>query len=225
MDSKSAIVGAAIALLLIVLLGGVYALGRSGSSSGGSEAKATAVPSPASSTPAPAVASPATPTPAPPPPTEQAPPAAPVTLPDRTNCAEIRGTAYRSETERQWFIANCTTPAAAPTSRPPTAGAPTSSGCFVSTPLFDSTIYVGSPAPITARFTCNGQAVTGELMIFALSGYSSAGQLLQGACNATTNSNGYGSCSAVVPLTPGAVLVEVCVTYRGTLYCASEIYY
>ncbi|HEY4684918.1 MAG TPA: hypothetical protein VII57_02615 [Dehalococcoidia bacterium] len=224
MDSKSAIVGAAIALLLIVLLGGVYALGRSGSSSGGSEAKATAVPSPASSTPAPAVASPATPTPAPPP-TEQAPPAAPVTLPDRTNCAEIRGTAYRSETERQWFIANCTTPAAAPTSRPPTAGAPTSSGCFVSTPLFDSTIYVGSPAPITARFTCNGQAVTGELMIFALSGYSSAGQLLQGACNATTNSNGYGSCSAVVPLTPGAVLVEVCVTYRGTLYCASEIYY
>src|SRR3990172_1578951 len=162
MDSKSAIVGAAIALLLIVLLGGVYALGRSGSSSGGSEAKATAVPSPASSTPAPAVASPAT---------------------------------------------------------------PTSSGCFVSTPLFDSTIYVGSPAPITARFTCNGQAVTGELMIFALSGYSSAGQLLQGACNATTNSNGHGSCSAVGPLTPGAVLVEVCVTYRDTLYCAYEIYY
>ncbi|HXH20514.1 MAG TPA: hypothetical protein VNN10_00680 [Dehalococcoidia bacterium] len=30
------------------------------------------------------------------------------TLPNRTNCAEIRGTEYRSEAERQWFIQNCT---------------------------------------------------------------------------------------------------------------------
>ena len=28
-------------------------------------------------------------------------------LADRRNCAEIRGTDYRSESERQWFIANC----------------------------------------------------------------------------------------------------------------------
>jgi hypothetical protein len=28
-------------------------------------------------------------------------------LADRTNCAEIRGTDYRSDTERQWFLANC----------------------------------------------------------------------------------------------------------------------
>ena len=26
---------------------------------------------------------------------------------DRTSCAEIRGTDYRSESERQWFITNC----------------------------------------------------------------------------------------------------------------------
>src|SRR3972149_3684728 len=171
MDAKSSIVGAAIALLLIVLLGGVYALGRSGSSSGGSEAKATAVPPPASSPPAPAAGPPAPPRPrpprappgpplaprppAPPPPTEQAPPAAPVTLPDRTNCAEIRGTAYRSETERQWFIANCTTPTA------PAAGAPAAapSGCFVSTPLFDSAIYAGRPVPVTAVRNEPGDAV------------------------------------------------------------------
>jgi len=37
-------------------------------------------------------------------------PAARVTatrLPDRTNCAEIRGTDYRSDSERTWFLANC----------------------------------------------------------------------------------------------------------------------
>jgi hypothetical protein len=27
---------------------------------------------------------------------------------DRTSCEEIRGTDYRSNAERQWFIANCT---------------------------------------------------------------------------------------------------------------------
>jgi hypothetical protein len=26
---------------------------------------------------------------------------------DRTDCAAIRGTDYRSEAERQWFLANC----------------------------------------------------------------------------------------------------------------------
>lgn len=33
--------------------------------------------------------------------------AAPTPLPDRTNCDAIRGTDYRSETERQWFQQNC----------------------------------------------------------------------------------------------------------------------
>jgi hypothetical protein len=29
-------------------------------------------------------------------------------LPDRTSCDEIRGTQYRSVTEREFFLANCT---------------------------------------------------------------------------------------------------------------------
>ena len=38
------------------------------------------------------------------------PPAAPsvTVVADRTSCEEIRGTDYRSESERQWFITNCT---------------------------------------------------------------------------------------------------------------------
>ncbi len=53
-------------------------------------------------------------------------------LPDRTNCEEIRGTAYRSSTERQFFLANCLTqtpPTAVPTTPAPSntnSAAPTS---------------------------------------------------------------------------------------------------
>jgi hypothetical protein len=28
-------------------------------------------------------------------------------IPDRTNCDDIRGTDYRSDTEREWFLRNC----------------------------------------------------------------------------------------------------------------------
>ena len=34
-------------------------------------------------------------------------PPTPTRPPDRTSCAEIRGTDYRSEAERAWFRANC----------------------------------------------------------------------------------------------------------------------
>jgi hypothetical protein len=33
--------------------------------------------------------------------------ATPTPLRDRTTCAEVRGTDYRSDAERAWFIANC----------------------------------------------------------------------------------------------------------------------
>lgn len=53
-------------------------------------------------------------------PPAQLPPAQPLTLPDRTSCVEIRGTDYRSEAERQWFIRNCSaTPLPPPPSNPP----------------------------------------------------------------------------------------------------------
>src|SRR5262245_5548746 len=34
----------------------------------------------------------------------------PTRLPDRTSCAEIRGSDYRSEVERQFFLQNCNAP-------------------------------------------------------------------------------------------------------------------
>ena len=38
---------------------------------------------------------------------EQMPTATPSVLPDRTDCEEIRGTEYRSASERQFFLQNC----------------------------------------------------------------------------------------------------------------------
>jgi len=53
--------------------------------------------------------------------------APPTPLPDRTNCEEIRGTEYRSPTERQWYLDNCVpTPAPAGAAEPPP---PPSSAC------------------------------------------------------------------------------------------------
>ena len=48
----------------------------------------------------------AAPTPTRSPPTE---PPAPTKLPDRNDCDAVRGTDYRSPTEREWFLANCLT--------------------------------------------------------------------------------------------------------------------
>jgi hypothetical protein len=42
-------------------------------------------------------------------------------LHDRVDCSAIRGTAYRSETEHRWFLANCN-----PAPAPPTVAAPSS---------------------------------------------------------------------------------------------------
>ena len=57
----------------------------------------------------------ATPTPIPPSPTTPAPtatrlPPTPTSLPDRTTCAEIQGTEYRSDSERIWYLLNCREP-------------------------------------------------------------------------------------------------------------------
>jgi hypothetical protein len=47
------------------------------------------------------------PAPAPPPPPPPAQPAPALQASDRTSCDEIRGTAYRSDAERLWYVRNC----------------------------------------------------------------------------------------------------------------------
>jgi tetratricopeptide (TPR) repeat protein len=93
------------ALAVLATAGSVAAFALTGDSApGGSEAgdSRAAAPddSPATSAPSATV------------PTQSAGPttaAAPTALSDRTDCNQIRGTPYRSETEQQWFAANCQT--------------------------------------------------------------------------------------------------------------------
>jgi hypothetical protein len=71
----------------------------------GTEGGAAVELAPATSTPSAAQpASSASPSPSA---TTAAPPTATV-LPDRASCAAVEGTAYRSEAERVWYLANCT---------------------------------------------------------------------------------------------------------------------
>jgi predicted secreted Zn-dependent protease len=70
-------------------------------------------------------------------PASPAPEAEPITLPDRTTCDEISGTAYRSESEREFYIENCVNEAAPPSqqassSPPPLLSADSSVDCVTS---------------------------------------------------------------------------------------------
>jgi hypothetical protein len=81
-----------------------------------------------------ATVAPATATPVPPTATLEP---EPTPLPERTSCEEIRGTEYRSEQERQFFIANC-----------------------VAAPAAEATANTGGPQPAGAT-----SCPTGELLV------------------------------------------------------------
>jgi len=51
--------------------------------------------------------------------TAQPPATPPTPLPDRTDCAEIKGTDYHSSTEREWYLANCVPTPVAPEAQAP----------------------------------------------------------------------------------------------------------
>lgn len=100
---RNFLAGVAAMALVIGALGAAYALGSSGGMDESrvamatiSEATPTGIPSPSTSMPSPE-------TPIPPPPTSEP----VIQLFDRTTCAEIRGTDYRSDSERLWFVVNC----------------------------------------------------------------------------------------------------------------------
>lgn len=94
---KNFLTGVAVTAALIAALGVTFAIGRGSGDGGG---RLVVADSPTSSP------VPPTPVPTPPP----SPPPEPAVLPDRTNCNEIRGTDYRSPTERLWFLDNCKPP-------------------------------------------------------------------------------------------------------------------
>ena len=107
LDIRSAILGGVVATALIGAAA-IVSNAVSGSSASPAEPLNVAISVAPTQTPSPSPAFSAIPSPPLPSPV-------PTRLSDRTDCASIRGSDYRSETERQWFAANC---AAAPTPAP-----------------------------------------------------------------------------------------------------------
>ncbi len=86
---------------------------------------------------------PAAPTETPTPKATPTPMPTPTPLPDRKACEEIRGTEYRSPTEREWFLKNCTDARITYTARDVTGQ------------IVTYTMPCGSPIPPGATCTCN----------------------------------------------------------------------
>jgi hypothetical protein len=89
---------------------------------------------------------------------------------DRTNCDEIRGTAYRSPEERAWYEANCGASVNGPPSQPP--------GSTVNTPVPPTSPPAATPSGVTA-----GQAIGLAASWMASSG-SKAYDIDTGSCSA-----------------------------------------
>ena len=90
----------------------------------------------------------------------------PTPLPDRSDCATIKGTPYRSDTEREYYLANCTAPSAAGA---PSISADTSATCSIDikieTSRNDRTFDVNGLTvdQINASLQANGPLVEGEV--------------------------------------------------------------
>jgi predicted secreted Zn-dependent protease len=89
--------------------------------------------------------------------------------PDRTNCAEIKGTPYRSDSERTFYLANCTTTAVAPST--PRIVSDTTATCdtniSVSTQRTDKTFDVSGTTvdQINASLQANGPVIDGQAAV------------------------------------------------------------
>lgn len=131
-EPRSAVIAAVLFLAAFALTLAIYALAREGNSGSGSAALASPTRA-AGQTPALSLtlAPLASPTPVP--------TATPAQGADRRDCTAIAGTEYRSESERQWFLANCT---GAVTSTPAATAALTVTATPTATP---------SPSPQVTR--------------------------------------------------------------------------
>jgi len=110
MRPRMALTACLLSGLTVLALGGIGCSSASTNKSATPEVRAEAQSVQATPTEAPQLRDFATPTPVPvvstPEPVVETPPP-PEILADRTDCNAIRGTDYRSETEHQWFLANC----------------------------------------------------------------------------------------------------------------------
>ncbi len=156
---KNAVLGAIGALLVAGAITAAFVLGGSGEDSEPPQTtQSTAVPTqPASvSSPTPRPAATVTPRPNTTAPT------------DRSSCAEIKGTPYRSDTERAFYLANCAATTQSTGASPPNTSVDTSPSCStdiqIKTSRTDGTFDVSGTTldQIDASLQANGPVVEGE---------------------------------------------------------------
>jgi hypothetical protein len=160
-------------------------------------------------------------------------PVPPTQLPDRQNCDEIRGTDYRSESEREWFGENCR-PQPVVTSAdqrdlPFTCNVlgclgskTTSSGCVAEARTLNYGRTVDDRPGLTdvsilGTYRCLGQRVSGVLMAAR---WGEGPQSVR--CDAATDiPDGVAGCSRIIQkLVPGQLVsVDVCFTHEGLTTC------
>jgi predicted secreted Zn-dependent protease len=93
----------------------------------------------------------------------------PTPLPDRSDCAAIKGTSYRSDTERAYYLTNCVTTAPAVPAGAPSISVDTSATCStdikIETSRSDKTFDVNGLTvdQINASLQANGRLVDGEV--------------------------------------------------------------
>jgi predicted Ser/Thr protein kinase len=90
-------------------------------------------------------------------PAEDAPVEVPIVLEDRFGCGEIRGTDYRSESERSWYLANCLPPTPLPTAPQSVVVAATQVSAPVATQAPVATV---APGQVISAVVCRSSLET-----------------------------------------------------------------
>ncbi len=233
----------AVAIAIVVAFGVVFATRESDEPRRAEVLPARATPRPTVSVP-PQASRPGAAASATPAVTAQGPAATPSASPDRRSCGEIRGTEYRSDTERSWYIANCAQTQAAPSGAGEAGGGAAVGGaagggqaqaapplptptprpiCVLAPPSFDPTFYIGSTFTIVSTVLCESLPVANLEMRFTLAALFQ-GQLLTATCGSRTDAAGRATCSISIVRSESGFRAEACVVYRGQSYCASQVY-
>jgi hypothetical protein len=151
--------------------------------------------------------------------------------PDRFDCNEIRGTEYESDSERAWFLANCTTPA--------TADATVEQECWAIAQTDEARPRGLSGLTVSGRVWCYDSSTLwwnpDGLLAQPLASMSATAyhRTLTSACTAQPDERGNGiealelACALTLAAAlPGSIAeIEVCLrTVAGKDYCSWTTY-
>ncbi len=110
--------------------------------------------------------------------------------PDRTDCQEIRDTAYRSPAEREWFLANCLEPTLVDTAPPAEAVPPSQPDSDIDEPASPPSAIPEGPAPSPTPGTVLSAAAVIDVAVWWMSGEAPLGYTVSaGSCSASRTAN------------------------------------